>query len=210
MSREFSTRFRSLAALCGYLTVVSLAPAFAHEQQPSTASESKAEKRRGAPRQWQPIAEAPSLDDSRSARERVSHEWQPIVEPPSLDDSRSAVERASHEWQPIVEPPSLDDSRSALERASHEWQPVTQTPSTDDSAGDAEDRQCMGDVDHDGYVNYDDLWSLLRYWGACAASTSGVSDEKQTCPTDLDGDGQTEFSDLILVLGGWGQCIQTR
>ena len=54
---------------------------------------------------------------------------------------------------------------------------------------------CLGDINHDGFVNGSDLAGLLSGWG-----TSGSS--------DIDGDGTTGGSDLATLLSGWGTCPQ--
>ena len=56
--------------------------------------------------------------------------------------------------------------------------------------------QCIGDVNNDGVVEFEDLLLLLAAWGTCA----------DTCPTDLDCNNDVGFSDLLLLLGGISIC----
>ena len=49
-----------------------------------------------------------------------------------------------------------------------------------------------GDVDGDGFVNFDDLLMVLAAWGPC-----------KDCPEDLDGNGIVDFNDVLLVLSNW-------
>ena len=53
---------------------------------------------------------------------------------------------------------------------------------------------CPGDATGDGFVDFEDLNSVLSNWGQGA--TAG----------DVDGDGQTNFTDLNLVLSNWEQA----
>lgn len=56
---------------------------------------------------------------------------------------------------------------------------------------------CSSDVNHDGFINMQDLLIVLANWG-------------QTTPIGADGDtnrdGTVDFSDLIKVLADWGVC----
>ena len=56
--------------------------------------------------------------------------------------------------------------------------------------------ECMGDVDHNGAVNVDDLLEILIAWGD---PTPGDA--------DLTGDGIVDSQDLVMVLQGWGTCL---
>ena len=55
--------------------------------------------------------------------------------------------------------------------------------------------ECIGDVDADGSVGFNDLLGVLAEWGACT-----------DCPQDLDGSGSVDFNDLLLLLAAWGGC----
>lgn len=50
-----------------------------------------------------------------------------------------------------------------------------------------------GDVNGDGFVDFEDLLLLLAAWGPC-----------EDCPEDVDGNGQVDFADLLIVLANWG------
>ena len=52
---------------------------------------------------------------------------------------------------------------------------------------------CPGDVNWDGIVNVDDLFTIRGAWGSC-----------DSCPEDIDEDGFVNIDDLFLVLGDWG------
>ena len=54
---------------------------------------------------------------------------------------------------------------------------------------------CAGDVSGDGVVGFDDLLSVLTWWGAC-----------EGCPGDLDGNGVVDWSDILIVFTSWGPC----
>ena len=54
---------------------------------------------------------------------------------------------------------------------------------------------CPGDVNGDGFVNSNDIISLLAMWGWCG-----------NCPQDLDGDGSVGANDLVILLASWGPC----
>jgi hypothetical protein len=65
-----------------------------------------------------------------------------------------------------------------------------------DGVGDACDTDtCLGDLDGDGAVGFQDLLIMLSAWGPCAG-----------CPADLDGDDAVEFGDLLILLSSWGPC----
>ena len=55
--------------------------------------------------------------------------------------------------------------------------------------------ECVGDVDADGEVDFDDLLRVLFEWGLCPG-----------CPEDIDGDGFVGFEDMVLLLANWGPC----
>ncbi len=50
---------------------------------------------------------------------------------------------------------------------------------------------CVGDLNGDGVIDFDDLVTLLAAYGASAAG-------------DVDGDGDTDFNDLVALLGAYG------
>ena len=54
---------------------------------------------------------------------------------------------------------------------------------------------CVGDVDGDGVVGFNDVVQILATWGVCPG-----------CPEDLDGNGMVGFSDVVIVLSNWGPC----
>lgn len=53
----------------------------------------------------------------------------------------------------------------------------------------------VGDFDHNGTVDGQDLGSLLGSWGSCSG-----------CPQDLNGSGTVDGADLGLLMGHWGPC----
>jgi hypothetical protein len=55
------------------------------------------------------------------------------------------------------------------------------------------DVEVTGDVNGDGFVDFDDLLMLLAAWGPCEGA----------CPEDLDEDGFVGFDDLLLLLANW-------
>ena len=57
------------------------------------------------------------------------------------------------------------------------------------------DSGCVEDVNDDGAVNIDDLFSVLGAWGVC-----------EECPQDVNGDGKVDIDDLFQILGAWGPC----
>lgn len=54
-------------------------------------------------------------------------------------------------------------------------------------------RRCVGDLDHDGVVDGEDLALLLDRWGDFGSA-------------DLDGNGLVDGGDLALLLARWGHC----
>ena len=57
-------------------------------------------------------------------------------------------------------------------------------------------RVCRADLDSNGDVGFDDLISLLTFWGPCQSDCSG----------DLDNDGTIGFADLVELISNWGSC----
>ena len=57
--------------------------------------------------------------------------------------------------------------------------------------------RCEGDADGDGYVDVNDLLSVISAWG-----TDGGGD----CGPDTDGSGMVDVTDLLNVISGWGSC----
>jgi hypothetical protein len=53
-----------------------------------------------------------------------------------------------------------------------------------------------GDVNGDGVVDVDDLFSIINAWGPC--------DDPNACPEDLNDDGIVDINDLFVVLNNWG------
>ena len=70
-------------------------------------------------------------------------------------------------------------------------------PASDDTNanGIPDECECIGDVDADGSVGFNDLLGVLAEWGACT-----------DCPQDLDGSGSVDFNDLLLLLAACGGC----
>ena len=54
-----------------------------------------------------------------------------------------------------------------------------------------------GDATGDGFVDFDDLLSVLSSWGPCPGGGA-------LCPADFDLDGNVGFTDLVTVLSNWG------
>ena len=54
---------------------------------------------------------------------------------------------------------------------------------------------CEGDVDNDGFVNFNDLIQVLASWGVCP-----------DCPEDVDASGTVDFNDVLSLLSFWGEC----
>ena len=52
---------------------------------------------------------------------------------------------------------------------------------------------CLGDLNHDGFVNGADLGRLLGEWGVSTTA-------------DLNGDGLVTGADIGQLLGAWGSC----
>lgn len=55
---------------------------------------------------------------------------------------------------------------------------------------------CPADLDGDGAVDVQDLFTLLSQWGPCDGECTG----------DLDGNGAVDVQDLFILLSAWGQC----
>jgi hypothetical protein len=55
---------------------------------------------------------------------------------------------------------------------------------------------CAADIDGSGWIDAQDLVSVVLAWGAC----SGF------CPDDVTGDGVVDVADLVAVVVAWGQC----
>ena len=53
---------------------------------------------------------------------------------------------------------------------------------------------CVGDIDGNGSVDFEDLLTLLSAWD---------SDNPEV---DLDGSGTVEFNDLLTLLSAYGDC----
>lgn len=53
---------------------------------------------------------------------------------------------------------------------------------------------CLGDYNHDGWVNLTDFSILLYYWG------------KHNPAHDLSGDGYVNLTDFSITLFHWGKC----
>jgi hypothetical protein len=60
---------------------------------------------------------------------------------------------------------------------------------------DGSPKGVLGDVNHDGKVDVQDLIELLLAWGACPPTS---------CPADLDDNGVVDVQDLVLMLLNWG------
>ena len=54
---------------------------------------------------------------------------------------------------------------------------------------------CEGDVDNDGFVNFNDLIQVLANWGVCP-----------DCAEDVDASGTVDFNDVLSLLSFWGEC----
>ena len=54
---------------------------------------------------------------------------------------------------------------------------------------------CEGDVDNDGFVNFNDLIQVLANWGVCP-----------DCAEDVDASGTVDFKDVLSLLSFWGEC----
>ncbi|UCD75328.1 MAG: hypothetical protein JSV91_00115 [Phycisphaerales bacterium] len=72
-------------------------------------------------------------------------------------------------------------------------------PITGELFGTAVDvvRDCPADVTGDGYVDIDDIFDILFYWGDCAPGP---------CPWDVNCDDQVDIDDIFDVLAQWGAC----
>ena len=55
---------------------------------------------------------------------------------------------------------------------------------------------CRADLDNNGDVGFDDLITLLTFWGPCQSECSG----------DLNNDETIGFADLVELIGSWGPC----
>ena len=67
--------------------------------------------------------------------------------------------------------------------------------STDCDSSSCSTSSCDGDVNDDGFVNFNDLVQLLASWGACGG-----------CSEDVDGSGSVDFNDVLSLLSFWGDC----
>jgi hypothetical protein len=59
---------------------------------------------------------------------------------------------------------------------------------------------CLGDIDGNGAVDVDDLFSVVQAWGPCS-----------NCPEDVTGpsglpNAFVDIDDLFIVINGWGSC----
>lgn len=63
-----------------------------------------------------------------------------------------------------------------------------------DADGTLDRCTCLGDLNHDGHRDGDDLMLFLARWGGATAHG------------DLDGDGATDIRDLINLIRHWGDC----
>jgi hypothetical protein len=67
--------------------------------------------------------------------------------------------------------------------------------STDCASASCSIPSCDGDVDNDGFVNFNDLIQVLASWGVCP-----------DCPEDINASGTVDFDDLLSLLSFWGEC----
>ncbi|MHC5113004.1 MAG: hypothetical protein ACYTGP_01090 [Planctomycetota bacterium] len=58
------------------------------------------------------------------------------------------------------------------------------------------DEPIVGDLNHDGVVNFTDILLLLAQWGACPALDD--------CTGDLDCNGEVDFADVLTLIANWG------
>lgn len=66
---------------------------------------------------------------------------------------------------------------------------------------------CNGDTNNDGLIGFNELFSVLRYYGERVERDSqGTGSEPEHFAFDLNEDGQIDFEDMLLVLGNWGAC----
>ena len=55
---------------------------------------------------------------------------------------------------------------------------------------------CRADLDGNGDVGFDDLITMLTFWGPCLSECTG----------DLNNDGTIGFADLVELISSWGSC----
>ena len=67
--------------------------------------------------------------------------------------------------------------------------------STDCASASCSVPSCEGDVDNDGFVNFNDLIQVLASWGVCP-----------DCAEDVDASGTVDFNDVLSLLSFWGEC----
>ena len=67
--------------------------------------------------------------------------------------------------------------------------------STDCASASCSIPACEGDVDNDGFVNFNDLIQVLANWGVCP-----------DCAEDVDASGTVDFNDVLSLLSFWGEC----
>ena len=67
--------------------------------------------------------------------------------------------------------------------------------STDCASASCSVPSCEGDVNNDGFVNFNDLIQVLASWGVCP-----------DCAEDIDASGTVDFKDLLSLLSFWGEC----
>ena len=67
--------------------------------------------------------------------------------------------------------------------------------STDCASASCSVPSCEGDVNNDGFVNFNDLIQVLASWGVCS-----------DCPEDVDESGTVDFNDVLSLLSYWGEC----
>jgi len=74
---------------------------------------------------------------------------------------------------------------------------------------------CPGDLDRNGFVDFEDLLILLNDLDPADPCTNGDpyvdfcdlgSFPPSPCPGDVDGDGDTDFDDLLAIIAGFGPC----
>ena len=53
----------------------------------------------------------------------------------------------------------------------------------------------VGDLNHDGLVDFVDVLVVLADWGSCVPP--------DLCPGDANGDGMVDFVDILLILTNW-------
>jgi hypothetical protein len=77
------------------------------------------------------------------------------------------------------------------------------TYDVDMGAYEGQDDACVGDSNHDGVVDVDDIIDVILNWGSCDTPPFGCAGDVDPAPC---GNGTIDTDDLIAVILNWGEC----